>query len=109
MTTIAGRIVAAHDGLTSKLAELRRREAVVRDRLSPLRHLASPWLYLAVAGLAGYRLGGSRARRGLLLPGPAPAAGDSLALTVVRASVVAVAQALVRHAVASLLESDHGA
>jgi hypothetical protein len=61
MTDTTTRIVVAHDDLTAKLTELRRRETLVRTQLSPLRYLASPWLYLAIAALIGYRLGRPRA------------------------------------------------
>lgn len=56
-TDTATRIDLAHDELTAKLIELRRRETLVRTQLSPLRLLASPWLYVAIAALVGYRLG----------------------------------------------------
>ena len=95
-TDTRSRIALARGQLTVKLGELRRREARVRTALSPLRHLANPWLRIGVAAVIGYRLG---------IPDPIPAAGpvparsESLVRAVVRASLVAVAQSVVRHLV----------
>src|SRR5438067_11621359 len=93
----AARIALAHDQLAEKLEELRRRERHARTRLSPIRHLASPWLYVGIAAVVGYRLG---------RPGPhsapaetVPARDETLTHAVVRASLVAVAQAIVRRLV----------
>jgi hypothetical protein len=103
MTETATRIVVSHDELTAKLTELRRRETLVRAQLSPLRVLASPWLYVGIAAFIGYRIGRPDARS-VAVAAPAPAHDETLAHAVVRASMVAVAQALVRHAVVSLVE-----
>jgi hypothetical protein len=104
MTDTASRIVVAHDQLTAKLAELRRRETLMRSQLSPIRYLASPWLYVAIAGLVGYRLGRPGARSlPVAAPRPAPVRAESMTHAVVRASVVAAAQALVGRAVLSLV------
>jgi len=96
-TDTRSRIALARGQLTVKLGELRRREARVRTALSPLRHLANPWLRIGVAAVIGYRLG---------IPdpipaaaGPVPARSESLVRAVVRASLVAVAQSVVRHLV----------
>jgi hypothetical protein len=97
-TDTASRIARAHDGLTTKLTELRRREARVRTALSPIRHLANPWLRIGVAALIGYRLG---------RPDPvretAPARSETLLGAIVRASLVVVAQAAVRRALAEFI------
>jgi hypothetical protein len=97
-TDTASRIALAHDGLTSKLTELRRREARVRTVLSPIRHLANPWLRIGVAALIGYRLGRS---------GPAretePARSETLLGAIVRASLIVVAQAAVRRVLVELI------
>src|SRR5712672_930827 len=91
------RIAVAHDQLAAKLEELRRRERQARTRLSPIRHLASPWLYVGIAGLVGYRLGRPNPRCASDVT--VPARDETLTHAVVRASVVAVAQALVRRLV----------
>src|SRR5689334_8861247 len=100
MTDTATRIGVAHDELTAKLTELRRRETAVRTQLSPLRYLASPWLYVGIAAFVGYRLGRPSPRAEVSVP----AQDETIAHAVVRASVIAVAQALVRHAVVALVE-----
>lgn len=96
------RIALARDNLTAKLGELRRREARVRAVLSPVRHLASPWLYVGIAAVVGYRLG---------RPDPiprsieiAPARRETVVHAIVRASVVAIAQALARRAMARIVD-----
>jgi hypothetical protein len=98
LTDTASRIALAHDGLTTKLTELRRREARVRTALSPIRHLANPWLRIGVAALIGYRFG---------RPGPAreaaPACAETLLGAIVRASLVVVAQAAVRRVLVELI------
>jgi hypothetical protein len=98
----ASRIALARDNLTVKLTELRRREKHVRAALSPVRHLANPWLYVGMAAAAGYRLG---------RPGPVhaavaaqPARRETVAHAVIRASMVAIAQALVRRALVRLVD-----
>ena|SRR2546421_2307258 len=96
------RIALAHDQLAAKLEELRRRERHARTRLAPIRYLASPWLYVAIAGLVGYRLGRPSPR--CASAASIPARDESLAHAVVRASVVAVAQALVRRVVTVAVE-----
>jgi hypothetical protein len=100
MTDTTSRIAVAHDNLTAKLSELRRRETSVRAQLSPIRYLASPWLYVAIAGLVGYRLGRPGTRQVVLAAAPAvPAQAETITHAIVRATVVAAAQALVRRAV----------
>jgi hypothetical protein len=103
-TDTASRIELARDGLTAKLGELRRREASVRAVLSPIRHLANPWLRIGVAAVIGYRLG---------RPGPvraavetAPARSETLLGAIVRASLIVVAQAVVRRVVVELVAED---
>ncbi len=54
------RIVRARADLAEKLGELRRREEKVRDSIAPVRHLqhlASPWVRIGLAALAGLALG----------------------------------------------------
>jgi len=83
----------ARTNLSAKLAELRRREARVRVAVAPIRQLANPWLQIGVAAVVGYRLGRpSRAVTTVV-------GGGTLIHALVRASVVAVAQALVRRVV----------
>jgi hypothetical protein len=101
-TDTTSRIEQARDRLTAKLGELRRREESVRTVLSPIRHLANPWLRIGVAAFIGYRLG----RRS---PVPASALtpsvrSETLLGAVVRASLVVVAQAVVRRVVVELVE-----
>jgi hypothetical protein len=97
-TDTASRIALAHDGLTAKLTELRRREARVRTVLAPVRHLANPWLRIGAAALIGYRLG---------RPGPAresaPARAETLLSAIVRASLIVVAQVAVRRVLVGLI------
>jgi hypothetical protein len=97
-TDTASRIALAHDGLTTKLAELRRREARVRTALSPIRHLANPWLRIGVAAFIGYRLGRPDPARE-----PAPARSESLLGAIVRASLVVAAQVAVRRVLVELV------
>lgn len=54
---MATRIDLAQDHLAAKLTELRRREGQTQQALAPLRHLASPWLWIGLAVGVGYRLG----------------------------------------------------
>jgi hypothetical protein len=97
-TDTASRIALAHDGLTTKLTELRRREARVRTVLSPIRHLANPWLRIGVAAFIGYRLGRPDPARA-----SAPARSETLLGAIVRASLVVVAQAAVRRVLVELI------
>jgi len=91
----------ARDNLAAKLGELRRREAHVRAVLSPVRYLANPWLHVGIAVVVGYRLG---------RPDPtadsvetAPARRETVVHAIVRASVVAIAQALARRVLVRLV------
>jgi hypothetical protein len=97
-TDTAARIALAHDSLTAKLTELRRREARVRTVLSPIRHLGNPWLRIGVAAFIGYRLGRPDPPRQT-----APARSETLLGAVVRASLVVVAQVAVRRVLAELI------
>jgi len=101
-TDTTPRIALARDNLKAKLGELRRREARVRTVLSPMRHLANPWLRVGVAAVIGYRLG--RAGPVRIAVEPTPARSETLLRSIVRASLVVVAQAVVRRAVAELVE-----
>ena len=98
-TDTASRIALARGNLTEKLGELRRREAHVRTVLSPIRHLANPWLRVGLAVFIGYRLGRPDPIRAAI--GPTPARPETLVHAIVRASLVAVAQAVVRRVVVS--------
>jgi hypothetical protein len=101
-TDNASRIALARDNLTVKLGELRRREAHVRAVLSPVRHLASPWLYVGIAAVVGYRFG-----RPDPVPGPVettPAHRETVFHAIVRASMVALAQALARRAMSRIVD-----
>lgn len=100
------RIALARDNLTVKLGELRRREARVRTVLSPIRHLANPWLYVGVAAVIGYRLGRAGPARAAIEP--TLARSETLFRSIVRASLVVVAQAVVRRVVLELVEGDPG-
>jgi hypothetical protein len=102
LTDTASRIALARDHLTEKLDELRRREVHVRTVLSPIRHLANPWLRVGVAVLVGYRLGRPAPIRAAVAT--VPAASETLIHAVVRASLVAVAQAVVRRVVVELID-----
>jgi len=98
------RIALARNSLTAKLGELRRREARVRTALSPMRHLANPWLRVGVAALVGYQLGRRRPSRAAVAAPPAPA--ETVLRAVVRAGLIAVAQAVVRRVVVQLIEAS---
>lgn len=102
LTDTASRIALARDNLTEKLGELRRREVHVRTVLSPIRHLANPWLRVGVAVLVGYRLGRPAAIRAAAATMPAPS--ETLIRAIVRASLVAVTQAVVRRIVVELAD-----
>jgi hypothetical protein len=102
-TDTASRIALARDNLTAKLGELRRREARVRVFLSPLRYLANPWLRVGVAAVIGYQLGRASPARAAVER--VPAGPDTLIRSLVRASLVAVAQAVVRRAGSRLAPS----
>ena len=103
-----GRIVLARRNLTSKLAELRKRETRVREAISPMRHLGNPWLRLGLAALVGYRLG----RRPRTAPAaPAARTGlelvprqDSLMQGIIRAGAIAVTTAIMRHLAEEFVE-----
>ena len=92
-TDAASRITLARDNLTAKLGELRRREARVRVFLSPARYLANPWLRVGLAAVIGYQLGRAGPARAAVAYAPGP---DTLIRSLVRAGLVAVAQAVVR-------------
>ena len=100
LTDTASRIALARDHLTEKLGELRRREAHVRTVLSPIRHLANPWLRVGVAVFVGYRLGRPAPIRAAVAT--VPARSETLIHAVVRASLVAVAPAVGRRIVVEL-------
>jgi hypothetical protein len=101
-TDTASRIALARDSLTEKLGELRRREAHVRTVLSPIRHLANPWLRVGLAVFVGYRLGKPDPIRATVAT--TPAGPETLVHAIVRASLVAVAQAVVRRIVVELVD-----
>jgi hypothetical protein len=101
-TDNASRIALARDNLSAKLAELRRRESHVRTALSPIRHLANPWLHVAIAAVVGYRLG--RPRRAASILAAPPARRDTVIQAIVRASAVAIAQAVARGAIVRLID-----
>jgi hypothetical protein len=103
-TDTTSRIALARDHLTVKLGELRRREARVRRVLSPIRQFANPWLRIGVAAFIGYRLG--RPDPTPAAVEPTPARSETLVRAVVRASLVAIAQAVVRRIVAELVAGD---
>jgi hypothetical protein len=94
-----GKIALARRSLTTKLAELRKREAHVRAMISPIRHLANPWLRLGLAAFVGYRLG----RRG---PSASTSTSTSIELAprqgglvqgLIRTGASALTTVLVRH------------
>jgi hypothetical protein len=98
----ASRIALARDNLSAKLGELRRRESHVRTVLSPIRHLANPWLHVAIAAVVGYRLGRpGRAASSIAAP---PARRDTVIHAILRASAVAIAQAVARGAIVRLID-----
>jgi hypothetical protein len=103
-TDTGSRIALARDSLTAKLRELRRREASVRTVLSPIRHLANPWLRIGVAALIGYRLGRPDPVRAAVET--APARSDTLFGAIVRASLIVVAQVVVRRVVVDLVADE---
>jgi hypothetical protein len=96
-TDTASRIALARAHLTAKLAELRRREAQVRTALSPIGYLGNPWLRVGLAAVIGYRLGRPAPVR--MAVDTRPARADTLIHALVRASLVVVAQAIVRRMV----------
>ena len=101
-TDNSSRIALARDNLAVKLGELRRREAHVRAVLSPARYLASPWLYVGIAALVGYRFG-----RPDPVPGcvhSTPGHRDTVVRAIVRAGLVAIAQALARRAMSRIVD-----
>jgi hypothetical protein len=104
------RIAVARDHLTGKLAELHRRQTAVVTALSPLRHLANPWLGVGLAVLVGYRLGrpalGAVAapvelRRTVVDP-------PSFVRSIVRATAVVAAEMVVRRAITRWIERTDG-
>jgi hypothetical protein len=101
-TDNASRIALARDGLSAKLGELRRRESHVRTVLSPIRHLANPWLHVAIAAVVGYRFG--RPGRTESTIEAMPVRRETLVQAFVRASAVAIAQAVARGAIARLVD-----
>jgi len=103
-TDTTSRIALARDSLTAKLGELRRREASVRTALSPIRHLANPWLRIGVATLIGYRLGRPDPVRAAVET--TPARSETLFGAIVRASLVVVAQAVVRRVVVEFVAGE---
>ena len=98
MTDPAPSIEVARSNLTAKLAELRRRESHVRSAIAPLRHLANPWLHLGIAAVIGYRLG----RRPRSAAAPIPST-PTMTGTIVRAGIVAAAEAIVRRVAVALV------
>jgi hypothetical protein len=100
-TDTTSRIALARDSLAVKLAELRRREEHVRTVLSPIGQLWNPWLRVGVAALVGYRLGRPSPLRAAVAT--APAQPETLIHAIVRASLVVVAQAVVRRVVVQLV------
>jgi hypothetical protein len=96
------RIALTRDSLTAKLGELRRREAHVRAVLSPVRHLANPWLYVGIAAVVGYRLGRPDPVQSAVATTPPPR--ETVIQAIVRASVVAIAQAVARRVVVRLVD-----
>jgi hypothetical protein len=96
-TEPTSRIALARGNLTAKIGELRQRAERVRTVLSPIRHLANPWLRVAAAAFIGYRLGRPGSARAAKVTA---APSDTLFGAIVRASLVVVAQAVVRRIVA---------
>jgi len=101
-TDNSSRIALARDNLTAKLGELRRREAHVRAVLSPVRYLANPWLHVGIAAVVGYRLGRPDPIAGSVET--APARRETVIDAIVRASLVAIAQALARRAMVRIVD-----
>jgi hypothetical protein len=97
------RIAAAREHLSAKLAELRRRQASVVTALAPLRYLANPWLGIGIATVVGYRLGRPRVPAAPIEPVAIKPEG-TLIRAIVRASVIMVAQTLVRNAITRLVD-----
>jgi hypothetical protein len=100
-TDNALRIATTRDHLSAKLGELRRREAHVREVLSPVRYLASPWLRVGIAMIVGYRLGRPDPVRPAVAVAPPR---ETVIQAIVRASVVAIAQAVVRRAMVRIAD-----
>jgi hypothetical protein len=107
VTDTASRITLARNRLTAKLREFQRRGTHARAVLAPMRHLASPWLYVGVAAFVGYRLG--RPAPVCATIAAPPCGTDTLLHAVVRASLVAIAQAVVRRVVVDLDGASGGA
>jgi hypothetical protein len=101
-TDTSSQIALARVNLTTKLGELRRREAHVRAVLSPVRHLANPWLYVGIAAAVGYRLG--RPARIHATVETSPGRRETAVRAIVRASVVAIARALARRVLVRLVD-----
>jgi len=94
-------IALARSNLTAKLAELRLRESQARSAIAPLRYLANPWLHLGIAAFVGYRLGrpGHPAAPRVETPRE-----HTITRTIIRAGVVAAAEAIVRRLAVALVE-----
>jgi hypothetical protein len=95
------RITKARADLTEKLDELRRREEKVRTSIAPikhLQHLASPWLRVGLAALAGLSVGKRSVQRSstAMVRYREPSMLDSVAkIAVIAASAVALYRAVV--------------
>lgn len=95
------RITKARADLTEKLDELRRREEKVRESIAPiqhLKHLASPWLRVGLAALAGLSVGRRSVRTSstAMVKYREPSMLDSVAkIAVIAASAVALYRSIV--------------
>jgi hypothetical protein len=98
------RITRARADLTEKLDELRRREEKVRESIAPIRHLqhlASPWLRVGLAAIAGLSVGrrsarSSRSASTAMVRYHEPSMLDSVAkVAVIAASAVALYRSFV--------------
>lgn len=95
------RIALARRGLADKLGELQRRGARLRAALSPSSYLPSPWLRIGISIGVGYLIGrnrgapsSKRVERG--------AARSSIFQTLLRSTVLAVAELAVRRVLTEL-------
>ncbi|CAN5643165.1 hypothetical protein BH11MYX1_BH11MYX1_40940 [soil metagenome] len=95
------RITKARADLTEKLDELRRREEKVRESIAPMRHLqhlASPWLRVGLAALAGLSIGkrSVRSTSTAMVRYREPSMFDSVAkIAVIAVSAVAIYRSVV--------------
>jgi hypothetical protein len=99
MTTAEDKIADVRRDLTEKLEELQRRGTRARAALSPSTYLRNPWLRIGLGFVVGYAIGHRTSSEGAGSEHATRLAGSSLVRGVVRASLLAAFEALLREAV----------